>query len=72
VRIDQTGAAVLFGVIASVVGNAAAAVYGYFSGQQAMLALESMVQNLPEEQARFVRIYSQLLSGGSTSRRSSR
>lgn len=66
VRIDQTGTAVLFGVIAATVGNAAAAVYGYFSGQQALLALQPMIQNMPEEQARFMRLYMQALSGGST------
>jgi DNA-directed RNA polymerase subunit RPC12/RpoP len=66
VRIDQTWTAVLFGVIATTVGNAAASVYGYFSRQQATVAFQSMMENLPDEQARLVRLYLQGLSGGAT------
>jgi hypothetical protein len=66
VRIDQTGAAVLFGVVASTVGNVAAALYAFLSGQQAIAALEQVVKSMPEEQARFVRLYMQGLSGGGT------
>ena len=64
VRIDQTWTAVLFGVIASTVGNAAAAVYSYLSGKQAMVAIEQMVQKMPEDQAKFFELYSHALTGG--------
>ena len=64
VRADQPWVAILFGVLASTVGNVAASIYAYFSGQQAILALQQMVQNMPEDQARFFRLYSQALTGG--------
>ncbi len=66
VRIDQTGAAVLFGVVAWTVGSVAASLYAYLSGQQAIAALEQVVRNMPEEQARFLRMYMHGLSSGGT------
>jgi hypothetical protein len=63
VRADQPWSAVLFGVIASTVGNAAAALYAYFSGQQAMLALQQMAEKLPEQEGRFVKLYAEALTG---------
>jgi hypothetical protein len=65
VRVDQPWTAILFGVIASTIGNVASSVYAYFSGQQAILAMQQLAQNVPEDQARFVRLYMQALSGGS-------
>jgi hypothetical protein len=65
VRVDQPWTAILFGVIASSVGNVASTVYAWFSGQQAILAMQQLVQNVPEEQARILRLYLQAMSGGS-------
>jgi hypothetical protein len=65
VRVDRPWTAILFGVIASTVGNVASSVYAWFSGQQAMVALQQVIQNVPEEQARLLRIYTQAMSGGS-------
>lgn len=66
VRIDQTGTAILFGVIAATIGNAAAAVYGYLSSQQALVAFRGVMEKLPEDQARIMRLYEQALSGSFT------
>jgi hypothetical protein len=66
VRIDQTGSAVLFGVIAATVGSAAAAVYGYLSGAASIAAMQQMLQGMPEEQARFFRVFMQSFTGGAT------
>jgi hypothetical protein len=64
VRIDQTGSAILFAVIASTVGNLASSIYAYFSGQQALVAMQQVVQNLPPEQGRIIRAYAEAMSGG--------
>jgi hypothetical protein len=64
VRTDQPWVAILFGVIASTVGNVAAALYAYFSGQQAIVALQQVAEKMPENQARFVKLYAQALTGG--------
>ncbi len=66
VRIDQTGTAILFGVIASTVGSLAAGIYNYLGGQQTLLAMREMMENVPEEQARFMRMYAEFLVGGGT------
>jgi hypothetical protein len=66
VRADQTGAAVLFAVLASSVGNTVAAVYNYFTGEQAKVAFQEFLERMPEEQGRFLRGYSELFSGGAT------
>lgn len=66
VRIDQTGSAILFGVIASTVGNMVAALYSSLSSQQALLAMQGIAEKLPADQARFMRMYMGLLSGGMT------
>jgi len=63
VRSDQPWHAILFGVIASSVGNALAALYTFASGKQAMVAFQQMAQKLPEEQAKFFELYSQALTG---------
>jgi hypothetical protein len=64
VRIDQTGTAVLFGLIASVAGTIVAGLYNYLSGQQAMATMQELVDKMPEDQARFLRAYVELFSGG--------
>lgn len=61
VRVDQAGAAVLFGVIASTVGNAIAALYNLASGPA---AVRELVERMPEEQAGFWRAYVEFMSGG--------
>lgn len=66
VRIDQTWTAILFGVIASTVGNAVQAVYTHFSGAQAQAAMAGWLENMPEEQARIVRMYLESMTGGFT------
>jgi hypothetical protein len=66
VRIDQTGAALLFGVLASTVGHALSAVYNWLSGQQALVAMQSIFEKAPEEQARFLRWYMGLFTGTAT------
>jgi hypothetical protein len=66
VRIDQTGSAILFGVIASTVGNAVTGLYNWVSGQQALVAMQSMMEKLPEEQARFLRMYMSFFTGSMT------
>jgi hypothetical protein len=66
VRIDQTGTAILFGVIASTAGNAVTAFYNYLSGQQALVAMREIMEKVPEEQARFMRMYVEFFTGGMT------
>lgn len=66
VRIDQSGSAVLFGVLAASVGSAAAAVYGYFSAAGSLAAMQELMANLPEEQTRFLQLFAQGVSGGAT------
>jgi hypothetical protein len=63
VRPDQAWSAILFGVIASTIGNALASLYAWLSGQQAIVALQQMVEKLPEEQGRIVNLYAQALTG---------
>jgi hypothetical protein len=65
VRIDQTGTAILFAVIASTVGNFAAALYAWLSGQQAAVAIQQVIEKVPPEQARFLRLWIEAVSGGS-------
>ena len=63
-RIDQTGSAILFGEIASTVGNVASSIYAYFSGQQALVAMRQVMENLPADQGRLLRLYGETMSGG--------
>lgn len=66
VRIDQTGTAILFGVIASTVGNAVTGLYSYLSGQQALLAMQELLEKMPEEQGRILRMYMEFMGGSMT------
>jgi hypothetical protein len=66
VRVDQSGSAVLFGVLAATVGSVAAAVYGYLSGAASLAAMQQMMQQLPEEQARILRFFTEGVTGGMT------
>jgi hypothetical protein len=64
VRIDQTGSAILFGVIASTVGNLASSIYAYFSGQQAFVAMQQLMEGLPAGQREVIRAYAEATTGG--------
>ncbi|BDG03319.1 YIP1 family protein [Anaeromyxobacter oryzae] len=55
VRIDQSGSAVLFGVIAYSFGNAVQGVYSYVTGQQTLVAAERAMHDLPPEAAEMAR-----------------
>jgi hypothetical protein len=63
VRIDQTGSAVLFGVLAATVGSAAAAVYAWLSGAASLAAMQEMLKQMPEAQARFMSFFLHGVSG---------
>ncbi len=63
VRPDQPWSAILFGVVASTIGNALASLYAWLSGQQAIVAMRQMVERMPEEQGRIVDLYAQALTG---------
>ena len=54
VRVDQTGAAVLFGVIGSTVGNWASLVFGALTRAATLGQLQARVSELPPEAARFL------------------
>jgi hypothetical protein len=64
VRIDQAGTAILFAVLASFAGTLVAALYSWLSGQQAMVAMQEIMEKMPDDQARFLRTYAELFSGG--------
>jgi hypothetical protein len=54
VRIDQTGSAVLFGVIAASFGNLVAGLYAWAAGQQTLIAMRQMMDQLPAESQQFL------------------
>jgi hypothetical protein len=61
VRVDQTVTALLFGVVASTVGNLVAGVYALLSGAATSEAFQPMIERLPEDQAEFLRFYAESL-----------
>lgn len=63
VRTDQAWSAILFGVIASTIGTVFSSIYAYFSGQQALVAIQQMTAKMPDEQAHFFRMYAEALTG---------
>lgn len=63
VRADQAWTAILFGVLASTVGTIFSSFYAYFSGQQALVAIQQMVEKMPAEQGRFIQLYAEALTG---------
>ena len=65
VRVDQPGSAVLFGVIAYTIGTIFQGIYSLATGSRVAEVLESVAENMPEEQARYVRMYVESLSGAS-------
>lgn len=64
VRVDQTGAALLFGVIASTIGMSISGLYSWLSMAGTVAAMQEMMQNVPEEQRRFLEIFMQTSTGG--------
>jgi hypothetical protein len=64
VRPDQAWTAILFGVIASTVGTFFSSIYAFFTGQQALVAIQQLAEKMPEDQARFMKMYAQVLTGG--------
>ncbi|WP_243337636.1 YIP1 family protein [Anaeromyxobacter soli] len=66
VRVDQPGSAVLFAVIAYTVGTLFQGLYSLATGSRVAEMLESVAENMPEEQARYVRMYVESMSGAST------
>ncbi len=57
VRIDQTGTAILFGVIATTVGNVFAALYNWLQAASGLAGFESWMQRMPQEETRFFELY---------------
>jgi hypothetical protein len=66
VRVDQPGSAILFGVLAATVGSVFAALYAWLSGAASLAAMQEMLQQLPEEQAKFLRLFTQGMTGWMT------
>ncbi|HVO19416.1 MAG TPA: YIP1 family protein [Anaeromyxobacter sp.] len=64
VRIDQTGSAILFGVLAAWVGASLAALLNWASGMSIQALLRQLTENLPTEQAEMMGRISGLLGGG--------
>ena len=56
----------LFGVIAFTIGTIFQGLYSLATGSRVAEVLESVAENMPEEQARYVRMYVESLSGAST------
>ena len=57
VRADQTGSAILFGVVATTVGNALTALYGWLQVASGMAGFEQMMERMPQGDTRFLEIY---------------
>jgi hypothetical protein len=64
VRIDQTGTAVLFGVLATLAGTIVAALYNLLSARQTMVAMQRVMEKMPEDEAAFLRSYAEIMTGG--------
>jgi len=66
VRVDQTGSAVLFGVIAASFGNLVAGLYAWAAGAQTMVAMQQMMEQMgPEQQQVLERLMPYLGGAGS-------
>lgn len=63
VRIDQTGAALLFGVIGSTVGNWASLLFGAMTRAATVAQLQARISELPPEAARFVEQFASTIEG---------
>jgi hypothetical protein len=63
VRIDQTGAALLFGVIGSTVGNWASLLFGALTRAATIGQLQARISELPPEAARFLEQFASAIQG---------
>ena len=63
VRIDQTGAALLFGVIGSTVGNWASLLFGALTRAATIGQLQARISELPPEAARFLEQFASTIEG---------
>jgi len=66
VRVDQSGSAVLFGVLLASVGTMAGALYGWLGGAASLAAMEEMAAGLPDTQAQVFRGLGGLMGGAFT------
>jgi len=57
VRADQTGSAILFGVIATTVGQAVNALYSWLQFASGMVGFEQVMEKMPQAQTRFFELY---------------
>ncbi|HET6437898.1 MAG TPA: YIP1 family protein [Anaeromyxobacter sp.] len=64
VRVDQTGTAILFGLLAAWAGSAVSALVGWASGMSTLAALQQMMERVPAEQSQMMERLS-LLFGSS-------
>lgn len=64
VRVDQTGQALLFAVIASTVGMLFSTFYSWLSTASIVGAMQGMVSSMPEDQARFMRLWMDSFTSG--------
>jgi hypothetical protein len=63
VRIDQTGAALLFGVIGSTIGNWASLIFGALTRAATIGQLQARISELPPEAARFLEQFASTIEG---------
>ena len=63
VRVDQTGAAILFGVLASTVGTAISSLYSWISRASTVAGMQKLMEGMPEEQRRILDLLLQSTSG---------
>jgi hypothetical protein len=63
VRIDQTGAALLFGVIGATVGNWASLIFGTLTRAATIGQLQARISELPPEAARFLEQFASTIEG---------
>lgn len=63
VRVDQSGSAVIFGLIAYVFGAVVQGLYSLVSGQQALMGFQRAAEDLPPEAAEFLQQLAASMSG---------
>jgi len=63
VRVDQTGAALLFGVLGATVGNWASLVFGALTRAATLSQIQARISELPPEAARFFEQFASTIEG---------
>jgi hypothetical protein len=63
VRVDQTGAAILFGVLGSTVGNWGSLLFGALTRAATLGQLQARISELPPEAARFIEQFAATVEG---------